>query len=241
LGRHQQYAGRGYWALTQEHLELEKASVQTAGKVMWGIATAPVRIFTTDIPELVAVGSERMQGQGRGWDVILTASNLAGDVYLTYGICNAGIGLYNKTRPPQPQPSEGVIYVDPTELRWTQRTAGGEGNSNIVFRGLAADEIPANGLRARAPGAGDSPVSHVAGKRESQWISTTKDLSVIGKYGYGKHGVVAIDLSKVSTGIVDISDGIPGMPGMFSNWAKAQQEVLVKDYIPAEAIIWSSK
>ncbi|MEJ2557797.1 MAG: hypothetical protein P8186_16525, partial [Anaerolineae bacterium] len=54
---------------------------------------------------------------------------------------------------------------------------------------------------------------------------------------YGEHGVTAIDLSKVNSEIVDFSNGIPGMPGMLSNWARAAQEVLIKDYIPPEAII----
>jgi hypothetical protein len=53
---------------------------------------------------------------------------------------------------------------------------------------------------------------------------------------YGKHGVVGIDLSKVDTEVVDISGGIPGKPGMFSNWAKKDQEVLIRDRVPPEAI-----
>lgn len=43
-----------------------------------------------------------------------------------------------------------------------------------------------------------------------------------------------IDLSKVASQIVDVSAGFGR--GMVSNWARRAQEVLVKDYIPPEAI-----
>jgi hypothetical protein len=104
-----------------------------------------------------------------------------------------------------------------------------------IYRGLSELDNPATGLYARAPGAGNSPASHVAGKRATQWISATKDLNVaVSKYG--KNGVVEIDLDKVPSEIVDISDGIPGIGGMLSNWARKDKEVLIRDFIPAEAI-----
>lgn len=84
-------------------------------------------------------------------------------------------------------------------------------------------------------GAENSPVGHVAGKKETQWISTTKDKDIATKK-YGEHGVVEIDLSKIKSEIVDFSKGIPDMRGMISNWAKKDKEVLIKDYIPPEAI-----
>jgi hypothetical protein len=44
-------------------------------------------------------------------------------------------------------------------------------------------------------------------------------------------------LSKVGSEIVDISRGIPGMAGtMLSNWAAKMGEVLIKDFIPANAL-----
>jgi len=93
-------------------------------------------------------------------------------------------------------------------------------------------------LTARAPGASDvSPISHVAGKGASPWISTTKSLEVA-TTKYGKYGVVGINLSRVSNEVLDISGGFPETPGMFSNWAAADQEVLIRDYVPPEAI-WS--
>jgi len=78
-------------------------------------------------------------------------------------------------------------------------------------------------------------MSHVAGKVDSPWISTTKSLEVaIGKYG--KFGVVGIDLSGVDSEIVDISGGFPESPGMLSNWAQADQEVLIRGFVPPQAI-----
>lgn len=47
--------------------------------------------------------------------------------------------------------------------------------------------------------------------------------------------MVEINLDKVSSEVVDLSGGIPN-GGRMSNWAKKDQEVLVKDHIPAEAI-----
>jgi hypothetical protein len=46
-----------------------------------------------------------------------------------------------------------------------------------VFRGLAENENPEEGLFARAPGAGNTPQSHVAGKLATQWISATKNIN----------------------------------------------------------------
>ncbi len=108
---------------------------------------------------------------------------------------------------------------------------------DIVYRGLAEGENPVEGLFARSPSANNSPISHVAGKGASQWISTTRN-SNIAINRFGTNGVVKIDLSKVSSTIVDFSRGIPGNEGtMLSNWAKVMQEVLVQGYIPPEAII----
>jgi RHS repeat-associated protein len=109
-----------------------------------------------------------------------------------------------------------------------------EEEGNFVYRGLAKGEDPALGLTARSPGAGNSEISHVAGKIDSQWISTTKDkATAIEKYG--QNGVVRIDLNKVNTTVSDVSQGIPN-GGRMSNWAKRDQEVLIKDHVPAEAI-----
>lgn len=105
---------------------------------------------------------------------------------------------------------------------------------NFVYRGLAEGEATAAGLSARLPGAGNSPISHVAGKRETQWISTTKDLGTALEK-YGQNGVVRIDLSKVGSEVRDVSGGF-AQGGRMSNWARRDQEVLIRDHVPLEAI-----
>ncbi|MFI8853244.1 putative T7SS-secreted protein [Streptomyces sp. NPDC053499] len=109
----------------------------------------------------------------------------------------------------------------------------------IVFRKLAPDEDPALGLTARAPDVDITdvePHNHVAGRRESPWISTTKLPSVAFDKYSGSNGVVAIDLSKVPGTIADISGGLPGK-GRFHYYAMRDQEVLIHRHIPADAII----
>jgi hypothetical protein len=106
-----------------------------------------------------------------------------------------------------------------------------------VYRGLAPGEDPKNGLTARNPSANNSPTSHVAGKRDTQWISTTKDPDVAFNK-YGEYGVVEIDLSKVNRQVVDLSSGLPDVPSgsMLNNFVRADREVLIQGEIPAEAI-----
>jgi hypothetical protein len=110
-------------------------------------------------------------------------------------------------------------------------------NTNKVYRALAKGEDPTQGLVARSIRSHRvSPLSHVAGKRKSPWISTTKDFNIaMGKYNNKGYGVVEIDLNKIRSEIVDLSQGIP-KGGRFSNYAKADQEVLIKYSIPADAI-----
>ncbi len=93
----------------------------------------------------------------------------------------------------------------------------------------------AAGLTARVPGAGNSPISHVAGKRDTQWISTTKDMDTAMEK-YGQHGVVRIDLTKAGSEVLDVSSGFP-QGGRMSNWARRDQEVLIRDSISPDAIV----
>jgi hypothetical protein len=48
--------------------------------------------------------------------------------------------------------------------------------------------------------------------------------------------VVAIDLNKVSTEVLDLSGGIAN-GGRMSSWAIADQEVLIRNLVPADAIV----
>ncbi len=106
---------------------------------------------------------------------------------------------------------------------------------NYVYRGLAEGEDVAAGLSARAPGAGNSPISHIAGKRDTQWISTTKDLNTALEK-YGQNGVVRIDLNKVRSEVLDVSGGL-AQGGRMSNWARRDQEVLIRNFISPDAIV----
>ena len=119
-------------------------------------------------------------------------------------------------------------------------TSAFQAESRVVYRGLAAGEDISAGLVARSIDAGNSPISHVAGQTSSQWISTTSSLEIATEK-YGANGVASIDLSKVGSQIVDYSNGIPGSPGMLSNWARKDQEILIKNYIPPEAITLMGK
>jgi len=107
----------------------------------------------------------------------------------------------------------------------------------IVWRALGEGEDPAIGLTARAPWQTDvSPLSHVAGKRLTPWISTSKLPSVAFEKYNGGHGVVAIDLSRIASRVEDVSGGILG-GGRFSKYAQRDQEVLIHQFIPPDSII----
>ena len=121
------------------------------------------------------------------------------------------------------------------------QTSNGGGSGNFVYRGLSAADIKSieagQGINARDPGANNSAISHVAGQKQSRWISTTKSEE-IAKQKYGENGYIKIDLNKVSSDKVDISKGFPAQPrSRFSNYAKKDQEVLIENHIPQGAII----
>ncbi|MFJ3323602.1 polymorphic toxin-type HINT domain-containing protein [Streptomyces griseus] len=118
------------------------------------------------------------------------------------------------------------------------RPDGPDPDGNIVYRALAENDDPTMGLTARAPGnAGVSPLSHVAGKKLTPWISTTKNPSIaFDKYNQG-HGVVAIDLRRIPYSYVDISSGPFPSSRRHSAYARKDSEVLVRQNIPAEAIV----
>ena len=47
--------------------------------------------------------------------------------------------------------------------------------------------------------------------------------------------LLEVDLNEVNNEIVDLTNGIPN-GGRFSNYAKADKEILIKNYIPPKAI-----
>ena len=138
-------------------------------------------------------------------------------------------GLYGASN--VPVPLTGVGFAGMAEMA---AVSGMKSGGVFVYRGLAKNENIAVGLFARSPGLGNSPISHVAGKAATQWISTTKSLSVA-MNKFGEFGVVQINLAKVTTPIVDVSMGFFKRSQM-SNWAKKDQEVLIQDFISPAAI-----
>ncbi len=111
-------------------------------------------------------------------------------------------------------------------------------NANgTVYRALANGENPANGLTARNPLKDNTPASHVNGKKESQWISTTKNREIAeGKYN-GGNGVVEIDLSQIpDENVFDASSGIQDASRRVNNYARSDQEVLIRGSVPPESV-----
>ncbi len=114
-----------------------------------------------------------------------------------------------------------------------------EQDCRYVYRNLSAFDDPARGISARAPGAtGVEPMSHVAGKQASPFISTAKTSEAALQFTKnGFFGQVRIDLTKVTNEIIDVSMGPFGPNAkMLNAWARKGQEVLIRDFIPAEAI-----
>ena len=107
---------------------------------------------------------------------------------------------------------------------------------NIVYRALNKGEDPSSGLNARNPDANATPAQHVNGKKDSQYISTTKiESKATEKYNSG-NGVVKIDLNKVDNNVIDVSGGIEGASRRVNAYAKSDAEVLVEKHIPPKAI-----
>ena len=111
---------------------------------------------------------------------------------------------------------------------------------NVVYRALRAGEDPAVGLSAKVPGAGTDVGSHVMGNQTTDLISATKDPELARGLFNSGNGVVAIDLNKVSSEVIDASQGV-GSGRVYSR-TKSHQEVLIRDAgtggpaVPPEAI-----
>ncbi|MDP0929477.1 hypothetical protein Q0601_20015 [Paracoccus onubensis] len=106
----------------------------------------------------------------------------------------------------------------------------------FVYRALATGEDISKGLFARCCTANISPEVHVGGARDSNWMSATKDPTVAhGKYNQG-NGVVSIDLCKVKSEVVDISGGHGFINEFIADMAIEDAEVLIKGYVPPDAI-----
>jgi hypothetical protein len=125
-------------------------------------------------------------------------------------------------------------------------------NPDIVYRGMTAktwEDEALTGLFARCPGCTDvTPAQHLlagAWKYDSRYLSTSKSAALAQQFA-GPTGVtIAIDLTKLRTPYVDVSNGvIPGLDqlgptdqAIATERAIRNQEVMVEDYIPPSAIV----
>ncbi|WP_234991571.1 RHS repeat-associated core domain-containing protein, partial [Pectobacterium actinidiae] len=158
------------------------------------------------------------------------------------------IGLGGGIRP-QGYVHNPLEWVDPLGL--TPK----EGQNNIVYRALteqdAARLARGESIQGKALDGNWSAAEHVANQplsaasnaaggpaKNSPWISTTKDLDIARSYDSG-HGIIEIDLNKVSSPNVEVwktaprVNGTEGLPYHRSIWA---QEVTVYKDIPNSAI-----
>ncbi|WP_344571105.1 RHS repeat-associated core domain-containing protein, partial [Kitasatospora viridis] len=145
---------------------------------------------------------------------------------------------------PAPNPDTYVhnphTWSDPLGLspHANPRPTGPDPNGHIVYRALAKGEDPSVGLTARDPNnLAVRPLSHVAGKKRTPWISLSKNPDIaFDKYNQG-NGVVAIDLRRIPYKYTDISDGPFPSSRRHSAYARKDSEVLAWRFIPPEAIV----
>ncbi|EPF4654738.1 RHS repeat-associated core domain-containing protein, partial [Cronobacter sakazakii] len=146
-----------------------------------------------------------------------------------------------------------LVWVDPLGLCKTVTQENGA--SNIVYRALtehdAARLAAGKSIQGKALDGTWSAAEHIANQplsdassaiggaaKNSPWISTTKDLDIARAYDSG-HGIIAIDLNKVTSFNVEVwqhaprVNGIEGLAYHRSIWA---QEVTIYKDIPNSAI-----
>ncbi len=146
-----------------------------------------------------------------------------------------------------------LVWVDPLGLCKTVTQENGA--SNIVYRALtehdAARLAAGKSIQGKALDGTWSAAEHIANQplsdassaiggaaKNSPWISTTKDLDIARAYDSG-HGIIAIDLNKVTSFNVEVwqhaprVNGIEGLAYHRSIWA---QEVTIYKNIPNSAI-----
>ncbi|MFC8661250.1 RHS repeat-associated core domain-containing protein [Streptomyces sp. NPDC057199] len=120
------------------------------------------------------------------------------------------------------------------------------GLTGYAYRGLRPGENPAQGLRAAGNNADVPAWQHVVQDNDSPWISLTRDPSTAYyKYGGKDNGVVAVDLSRLSSDSIDAAAYLH-VPHEFYDFAKdasfRDKEVLVRFTVDANAIVkhWPS-
>ncbi|MFD7482515.1 RHS repeat-associated core domain-containing protein [Streptomyces mirabilis] len=116
------------------------------------------------------------------------------------------------------------------------------GLSGYAFRGLRPDEDPTQGLKAAGSNPDVPAWQHVVQDNDSPWISLTRDPSIAwAKFGgQGEKSVVAVDLSKVDSEMIDAAAHLH-VPHEMYQFAKdnafREKEILVKFSIHSHAIV----
>jgi hypothetical protein len=118
----------------------------------------------------------------------------------------------------------------------------GKAQPDIVFRRLSPDErgtAISQGLRPTEAGASMSPTEHVLGTKPSPYISLTRDYDVSLSYDRNATPILEIDLSKVPSKIIDLTDpktlqSLEDPRAIYN--ATRDAEVLIRGPIPPEAI-----
>ncbi|MGW1069077.1 DUF6531 domain-containing protein [Streptomyces aureus] len=119
-------------------------------------------------------------------------------------------------------------------------TSGGLGG--YAYRGLRPDEVPSEGLRSAGTNPDVPAWRHVVQDNDSPWISMTRDPNIAwAKYADGgTNGIVAVDLSKVDSQMIDAAAYLH-VPHEMYEFAKdnafRDKEILVKFNIHAHAIV----
>ena len=134
---------------------------------------------------------------------------------------------------------------------WRFGGAASEGGEKIVYRALSSADVESlaagQGLTAKAVNGTWSAAEHVAnagaGKGgaalNSPWISTTRSLDTARIFNREGNGIVAIDLSKVSSAQVEVwkNVGRTGTTAIPYQRSIFHQEVTVFQSIPSDAIV----
>ncbi|MFE6926351.1 RHS repeat-associated core domain-containing protein [Nocardia sp. NPDC057663] len=140
---------------------------------------------------------------------------------------------------PHAYPDNPTRWIDPLGLtRRYPRLLHGRRTSRTRDRlpSTVSRRIPGTRAFARDPDAlGVTPLSHVAGKQDSPWISTSKlPETAFSKYN-GVNGIVAIDLSRVAS-FTDVSGGFQERADWTSTHEKTKKSSSINTSHPKRSL-----
>ncbi|KAI9324201.1 hypothetical protein DFJ73DRAFT_768504 [Zopfochytrium polystomum] len=112
-----------------------------------------------------------------------------------------------------------------------------------VYRALTREDREhldaGRGIPATDPNASITPQQHQAGKKPSQYISTTRNEDKVRNSFDSGNGIVKINLNKVPGNKVDMTQHSKANPDKFTEFQRAimkrEKEVLIEGHIPGDA------